>query len=69
MKSYERIFTGSVVEVLKIKEVLAQKNIVPVIKDNAESARLAGFGAPPNLQQVFVHIDELEVAKKLLDSI
>jgi hypothetical protein len=66
-KDFYHLFTGSSIEVLGIKDLLIQENIIPVIKDEGESARLAGFGLN-NLftQDVYVHIDEIEKAKKVL---
>ncbi|MGA0430398.1 MAG: putative signal transducing protein [Flavobacteriaceae bacterium] len=66
---YVKIFTGSSIEVLGIKSCLEAVNIIPVIKDESESARLAGFGAPLEMLQVFVHKDELAVAQKALAAI
>ncbi len=65
-QAYIKIFTGSSMEVLAIKNTLESINIIPVIKDEAQSARLAGFGATPYLLQVYVHKDELARAQKAL---
>tara|TARA_B100000767_G_C19644325_1_gene483935 strand:+ start:842 stop:1012 length:171 start_codon:yes stop_codon:yes gene_type:complete len=52
---------------LAIKYVLIEKNIIPVIKDKSESARLAGFGTIiPFTQEVFVHNDERSIALELI---
>lgn len=67
-QAYIKIFTGSSMEVLAIKNTLESINIIPVIKDEAQSARLAGFGATPDLLQVHVHKDELARAQKALTS-
>jgi len=66
-KNFHHLFTGSSIEVLGITDLLSKENIIPVIKDEGESARLAGFGVT-NLftQQVYVHFDEIEKAKKIL---
>ena len=43
---------------------IGEENITPVVKDEAESARLAGFGqTAPMMQRVFVHEDEYDKAK------
>ena len=43
------------------------KKIFPIIKDESESARLAGFGiSNPTVQQVFLHKDEIEIGEKIL---
>jgi len=65
-QDYIKVFSGSSIEILPLREALEAENIIPVIKDRAESARLAGFGALPNFQDIFVHKDELECAQKLI---
>lgn len=68
--NYIRVFTGSAVTVLSIISALKEKNIVPVIKDDSESARLAGFGAVAlSIQELFVHKDELDTAVKIIEEI
>lgn len=65
--TYQHLFTGSTIEVLAIKNALAEVSITPVIKDEGESARLAGFGATaPMMQRIFVHKDEYDNAKAIL---
>jgi hypothetical protein len=67
MKSdFKRIYTGSLVNAQHIEGKLKEFNITPVIKDESESGRLAGF-APPVFGQVrvFVHKDEFEKATAL----
>ncbi|MGC6479754.1 MAG: putative signal transducing protein [Flavobacteriaceae bacterium] len=63
---YKKVFTGSTVDILSLKDAFNAENIIPVIKDNAESGRLAGFGAPIEMKEVFVHPDELDAALKIL---
>ena len=57
--SYCKIFSGQLIEIIKIKAELEKLNIIPIIKDKNESARLAGFGSIFNVIEVFVHNDEL----------
>ena len=65
--TYLHLFSGSSIEVLALSTALAEKNITPVVKDESESARLAGFGqTAPMLQRVFVHVDEYDNAKAIL---
>tara|TARA_B100001996_G_C18599543_1_gene569280 strand:- start:635 stop:856 length:222 start_codon:yes stop_codon:yes gene_type:complete len=67
-KTYIKIFEGTNIEVLKIKNILNKKNISPIIKDNAESARLAGFGNIYNdFKEVYVHKDQIKMAKEILN--
>ena len=65
--NYTRIFIGSQVEAQGIIAKLKDVGINPVIKDEAESARLAGFGSSPTSStQVYVHNDELAKAEAVL---
>ncbi|MDB2330034.1 DUF2007 domain-containing protein, partial [Flavobacteriaceae bacterium] len=65
-----KIFTGNSITVLSIMNALEDKNIIAVVKDDSESARLAGFGmVAPGLQEVFVHQDELDVAIRIIESL
>ena len=67
---YYHIFSGSSIEVLALKDSLDQINIKPIIKDQGESARLAGFGViNPLLQEVYVYKDEFEKAKILMNQL
>ena len=68
-KDFIKIFTGSAIDVLSLRNKLEEQNIVAVIKDDSESARLAGFGmVAPGLQEVFVHKDELDQAIRSVES-
>lgn len=68
--AYLHLFSGSSIDVLALRNALAEENITPVVKDEAESARLAGFGqTTPMMQRVFVHQDEYEMAKAVLNEL
>ncbi|MEP1486910.1 MAG: DUF2007 domain-containing protein [Algibacter sp.] len=69
--NYIKIFTGNFIIVKRIVFDLKKENIIPVIKDETESARLAGFGGGilPGFQQIYVHKDELDKAASILESI
>ena len=41
---YQHLFTGSSIDVLAIRNALAEVNITPVVKDEGASATLAGLG-------------------------
>lgn len=65
-----KIFTGNAINVLALRNALEEKNIVAVIKDDSESARLAGFGmVAPGLQEVFVYEDELDQAIRIVETL
>ena len=70
MNSYIKIYSGSPIIVLSIKQKLLEINIIPIIKDIQESAKSAGFGSVcGDIQDVFVHNDELVMAKKIISDI
>lgn len=60
---YTKIYTGSFIIVQLLTSKLEDIGISPVIKDETESGRLAGFGASiSGSQEVYVHNDELDKA-------
>lgn len=65
--NYTRIFIGNTIAAKRISNQLEEMGINPIIKNEAESARLAGF-APSMLNEteIYVHNDELEKAKKVI---
>ncbi|WP_100613053.1 putative signal transducing protein [Confluentibacter lentus] len=67
---YIKIFTGSFIIVQLISKKLNAIGINPVIKDETESGRLAGFGASiQGLQEIYVHEDELDKAVDIVESV
>lgn len=69
--NYIKIFTGDFIIVQRIISELEKEDIIPVVKDHTESARLAGFGGGiiPGFQQVYVHKDELDKAIIIVENI
>ena len=68
-ENYHKIFSGQLIEIIKIKGELEKVNIIPVIKNKNESARLAGFGSIFNGIDVFVHHDELNESLEVLSKL
>jgi hypothetical protein len=67
---YTKIYTGSFIIVQLLVSKLEDVGISPVIKDETESGRLAGFGASiPGQQEVFVHEDELGKATPIVNEV
>ena len=64
--SFRLLYTGNIVDVQRLKALLEESDIFPIIKDETESARLAGFGAPTMMQQLWVPTSKVEKAKTLL---
>ena len=62
--NYKKIFTGESIAAKQIVSRLHEVGIEAVVKDEAESARLAGFASSMLGQvDIFVHKDEFEKAK------
>lgn len=57
---------NNVVETQRLKALLEENNIFPIIKDESESARLAGFGSVPMMQQVWVAKSDLKKANSFI---
>ncbi|UKM64218.1 DUF2007 domain-containing protein [Flavobacteriaceae bacterium GSB9] len=70
MSNYIKVFSGNFNEVQHIFSELEKINICAIIKDESESARLAGFGYPGRrLQEIHVHKDELKRALPLVEEL
>ncbi|HIC31029.1 MAG TPA: DUF2007 domain-containing protein [Flavobacteriaceae bacterium] len=67
---YIKIFTGDFLTSQRIQQRLEDIGINAVVKNEDESARLAGFANPvPNLQDIYVHESELEKAKAVVEAV
>ncbi len=67
---YKKVYSGSMIIVTNIVAKLEKVGIIPVIKDESESGRLAGFGsAIQYFQEIYVHQDEIEKATFVIESI
>lgn len=57
--NYIKVFGGNSIAAQRVELALKANNIEPILKDETESARLAGFGTPlPELVEIFVNKDE-----------
>lgn len=67
---YIKIFSGNTAIVQRIKLELEEIGINPIIKDEGESQRLAGYGSlNQGYQDIVVREDEAEKANILLNNI
>tara|TARA_Y100000385_G_scaffold15254_1_gene15483 strand:- start:1972 stop:2199 length:228 start_codon:yes stop_codon:yes gene_type:complete len=56
---YSKVYSGSFIVVQLITQNLEKEGIKAIVKDETESARLAGFGTPAyGFQEVYVHSSE-----------
>ena len=68
--SYFIVFQGSMVYSKRIIDELVSKKINPIVKNENESARLAGFGMINEQRiSVCVHKDEFEISNKLINNL
>jgi len=68
--NYTKVFVGNFIDAQIIITKLHSIGIKAIVKDESESARLAGF-APSILGQtdIYVHKDEVNSAKTIIDEI
>ena len=67
---YTKVFSGNFILASRIKDELERIGIVPVIKDEGESQRLAGYGSMnQGWQELFVGNEEVEKAKVIIDKV
>ena len=67
---YKKVFSGSVAMVQRMVTELEEVGITPIIKDEGESQRLAGYGSlNQGYQDIVVHEDELAKAKEVISRV
>lgn len=67
---YIKIYTGNTIIIQVIKLRLEDAGINPIIKDETESGRLAGFGtALPSLPEIYVHESETDKAVRIVETV
>ncbi len=67
---YIKVYEGNFILVNRVKEGLKNIGIIPIIKDESESQRLAGFGSlNQGFQEVYVNNDQLEKAITIIERI
>ncbi|MCK0145027.1 DUF2007 domain-containing protein [Arenibacter sp. F26102] len=68
--NYTKIFSGNFVLSQTILNQLREIGLEPVIKDESESGRLAGFGSPmQGDQEIFVNAEELAKAQSIVQRV
>jgi hypothetical protein len=68
-QTYIKLFYGTAIDVNKLCGALATIGVNPIVKDLAESARLAGFGTLFSDQEVWVHTDEFEKSRSIMEDL
>ena len=65
--NYSKLYAGSFIVVQLITQNLEKQGITPIIKDETESARLAGFGTPTyGFQELYVNSSEKTKAEAIV---
>lgn len=68
-KDYIKVYSGNFIVTQFLVERLKDVEISPIIKDESESGRLAGFGSSiPGFQELFVHSSEIDKAVPVVQS-
>lgn len=68
MNELVKILTDSAVIINRIVQLLDEEKIPSIVKDNVESARLAGFGTPSNDVELFISKSHIEKAEMIIKS-
>lgn len=64
---YSKVYSGSFIVVQLITQNLEKEGIKAIVKDETESARLAGFGTPTyGFQEVYIHSSEKHKAERIV---
>ena len=63
---HKKLFAGSEVMVLAVRNVLEENNIAYIIRDDIEAGRSAGYGTLGKAVHVFVAEEDLTKAEALL---
>ena len=64
---YTKVYYGNFILVTRVNDELERMGIIPIIKDEGESQRLAGYASMNSgFQEVFVHNDELDKAVEIV---
>ncbi len=67
---YTSVYYGNFILVIRMKEELENIGIVPIIKDEGESQRLAGYASMnQGYQEIYVHNDELNKAMEIVNRV
>ncbi len=66
-RKHIKLYTGSLITLKGLADLLDSKNIPSLIKNVFESAILGGYGASENSNEIWVYEEDYDKAKTLLD--
>ncbi|WP_396596422.1 putative signal transducing protein [Dokdonia sp. R86516] len=65
---YEKIHTGSIIEIKRLQTILEEKDIPSIVRDDNESAKLAGYAlGSPDQSRLLVDKEYLVKAKHIVE--
>ena len=67
-EEYKRVYTGPETNVQYLQEIFGESNIHSRIRNDVESARLAGFGSTHGMVLLFVFEKDFDEALKIAKS-
>lgn len=62
-----KIFSGSEILAIALQSKLEENDIFPVVKNNLQAARTAGFGNSGLAVELFIEQNEMEKANPIID--
>lgn len=65
--NHVKLFVGSEIITLAVKDILEQNNIEYIVRDDIKSAIAGGFGTADKAVHIFVDPKDLDYAKHLLN--
>jgi len=66
-RKHVKLYTGSLITLRGLANLLETKNISSLVKNVFESAILGGYGASDTSNELWVYEEDYEAAKTLLD--
>lgn len=67
MNEHIKFYTGNSILVKRLAFLLDDEDIPSIIRDNVESARLAGFGIPDNSVELLIFSSDLDKAIPIIE--
>lgn len=67
--SHIHLYTGSFIEIQRLQLDLNDAEIPFIIKNNNESAKLAGFGSLSDAVEIYIYENDLESATNILNTL
>ena len=66
MREHIKVYTGSLILINRLVQLLEEQNITSIIKNHRESGRLAGFGTTGDNVELHVYNSDIDKTEKIL---